>query len=525
MKAGRENLYIGKESKSTLQLIQLDYDDLSKKSDIITDEIIRCNCGAVFSILSQKNITEVNGRKWTCEFCSYVNDITHLSNNQIENIVASDGCMSYQLEEGKIVKNENLVKSQTDESGDNKTEHPVMVVFVIDISGSMGAQVKEMKENWWNSVKKVALRAFYNRVQIFTVLDAVKNMTLKAINFQKENFPENKLSLITFETNVKCYGDFSSKAKVEKAGCLSEKNEWTDFATDFIQPLPIKNCYGQITRSVTSLRTAGCTALGPALYSAVRYASRTPGSRVVMLTDGQANVGFGNSGDKKFYHELGQLAKECGVIIDLMSVKNCDCNLKDLGHVALLTEGDVRLFDPQTDSNDFAEMLKIEQIASNVETTFRMPKGFQVIDATNEEENIRIVEQGNVVTNVQETFEIRIKDTSNDNILKWKEKKIPYQAQIKYRKMDGSKFLKIYSNEIEATNEMSNLDTGSKYQVLMEDKHFLNLQKQDMINNVATSRELCRQQMLEDHLQKKGLTTSITTDNIFSSMTKALKKR
>lgn len=69
-----------------------------------------------------------------------------------------------------------------------------------------------------------------------------------------------------------------------------------------------------------SLEESGPTALGPALASAIAMASQgTPGSSVVLCTDGLANVGLGAFDDVKteggisvvdeFYEKLGEFAK------------------------------------------------------------------------------------------------------------------------------------------------------------------------------------------------------------------------
>jgi hypothetical protein len=55
--------------------------------------------------------------------------------------------------------------------------------------------------------------------------------------------------------------------------------------------------------------------LGPALVSAIEVASKgSPGSTVILCTDGLANVGIGyldplTEENRKFYEELGILAK------------------------------------------------------------------------------------------------------------------------------------------------------------------------------------------------------------------------
>lgn len=61
------------------------------------------------------------------------------------------------------------------------------------------------------------------------------------------------------------------------------------------------------------MSTYGATALGPALLSAVELASQGGvGSKVILCTDGEANVGIGGSfNDDRFtfYEKMGNYAK------------------------------------------------------------------------------------------------------------------------------------------------------------------------------------------------------------------------
>jgi len=82
-----------------------------------------------------------------------------------------------------------------------------------------------------------------------------------------------------------------------------------------------------------SLEEGGQTALGPALLVAIMMASKVRASKVVMCTDGLANVGLGNldtdSADQhseasSFYSQLGEKAKEIGFVRSLHSVRKAN---------------------------------------------------------------------------------------------------------------------------------------------------------------------------------------------------------
>jgi len=74
---------------------------------------------------------------------------------------------------------------------------------------------------------------------------------------------------------------------------------------------PVSKSSNYLIQKAYSLRVGGATALGPALAVAVGIASSSAGSKIMVCTDGQANVGIGNvSNDPQFYTQIGQHAKE-----------------------------------------------------------------------------------------------------------------------------------------------------------------------------------------------------------------------
>lgn len=74
-----------------------------------------------------------------------------------------------------------------------------------------------------------------------------------------------------------------------------------------------------------SLEEGGQTALGPALLLSVTIAKAVPGSKVIVCTDGMANIGLGSLdvGDDEaayeqasaFYKDVGTMATEAGLVL------------------------------------------------------------------------------------------------------------------------------------------------------------------------------------------------------------------
>lgn len=91
--------------------------------------------------------------------------------------------------------------------------------------------------------------------------------------------------------------------------------------------------------------------MGPALLAAIGMASHGGvGSSVVLCTDGLANIGLGqfdgvNAEElkevEKFYAKVGDVAKDKGVSVNLVTVEGEDCNIDTLGKVCEVSGGEV----------------------------------------------------------------------------------------------------------------------------------------------------------------------------------------
>lgn len=136
------------------------------------------------------------------------------------------------------------------------------------------------------------------------------------------------------------------------------------------------------------IQETGPTALGPAVLTSIAMAAEgKPGSTVVICTDGLANVGLGSFDEVKtqeqmakvdeFYERVGQLAQSKGVTINIVSIEGDECNIDSLSKLAELTGGQVNRVNPTTLKDDFANMLSVPVIATNVTTRVKLHKGLQ----------------------------------------------------------------------------------------------------------------------------------------------------
>ena len=89
--------------------------------------------------------------------------------------------------------------------------------------------------------------------------------------------------------------------------------------------------------------------MGPGLLASIEIASKgAVGSKVIICTDGEANVGVGgcfsfglSSPVSDFYEKAANFAKTKRVSVSILSLKGDKCNLKELGKLSLASGGSI----------------------------------------------------------------------------------------------------------------------------------------------------------------------------------------
>jgi hypothetical protein len=172
------------------------------------------------------------------------------------------------------------------------------------------------------------------------------------------------------------------------------------------------------------IEETGPTALGPGILASIGMASEgAKGSQVIICTDGLANVGLGAFDEaqteqelakvEEFYERVAVIAKEKGVSVTIISIEGDECNLDSLSKLAEMTGGDVERVDPVSLKEDFANILAVPIIASNVVAKVKLHKGmtFRNEAAANlsEDQTLLVREFGNVTEETEYTFEYTLK--------------------------------------------------------------------------------------------------------------------
>ena len=211
--------------------------------------------------------------------------------------------------------------------------------------------------------------------------------------------PKRRVGVVTFNGEVTVVGDGSAQPKTVAGDKLYDEKELMAFADEeagaFLQR-PISESHKVLSEKVMQIEETGPTALGPALLTAIGMAGAgKAGSSVVLCTDGLANVGLGSLEEAKseeamnkaveFYERVGVYAKEKGVTVNIISIVGEECDIETLSTISELTGGNVERVEPEMLTNNFANILSVPVIASNVTTKVKIHKGleFRNEDAAN----------------------------------------------------------------------------------------------------------------------------------------------
>ena len=439
------------------------------------DPILCSNCKVGFNCYSI-SVAQV----WACEFCGAKNLL--------------------QIDENEIPKKEDclyLLEPPQNKQGD--LNDSLNIILCIDFSGSMSVtqEVKgklefkhssiedienfkafmepwefiQMKKDLENEVNK---KTFVTRKQC--VLAAIESQ----LNEMKTDTPNRKVGLVAFNNEVIVIGDGSKDPKIIAGDKLTNYEVLLKEglgSTDAHLSIPISISAQKLLESLDKLKESGQTALGPAVLVALGMASKgSQGSKLIICTDGLANVGLGSLDNEvnntDFYDQLKEFAIKSGLMINVITIKGEECKMDVLGMLADNTNGKILRVDPENLNQDFANVIKGEILATKVELKVFLHKALSFRNENEGEfqNNGTIYRKivGNVTEKSEVSFEYDLKDPK-----KMKEfgidmaalKKLPFQAQVTYTTHQG-KFLRIMSKFQEVSNKLEEVEKEASIPVI-----------------------------------------------------------
>ncbi|XP_019902253.2 circularly permutated Ras protein 1-like isoform X1 [Esox lucius] len=324
-----------------------------------------------------------------------------------------------------------------------------LLLFCIDISGSMTiiSQVSEGSQQIYES-----------RLQF------VQEAVLQSVYKLSETKPHMQIGLITFNHQVTLHGYEESTSRLLWGDQLIDSEYLKKAAFSFPSPPPISRTRHCLQREIFGLSANGATALGPAALVAIAMASRQPGSKVIICTDGKANTGLGNLevedhgarallASTIFYQDLGTYAATQGVTVSVLAIEGTDCRLDELGRMTDRTGGKVVIASPHELYTEFEEIIENRTIATHCSATLLLPANL-LVRGEREAGHKGTREVGNVTADSEITFQFgaHSQGAATAPVVG---SRVSVQLQLRYRQTDGGTVLRVLTAEREVTDDSS----------------------------------------------------------------------
>lgn len=198
------------------------------------------------------------------------------------------------------------------------------------------------------------------------------------------------------------------------------------------------------------------------------------GSQVIVCTDGESGEGIGANGEQAVYDRIGEYASSKGTTVHIVTFKGTQVNLDAISRVAEMTNGDVERVDADNIGDNFKNFLAKQVLATKVQLKVKLHRGLEfrneLVANLSSENTILTKDFGNVNEDTDICFEYQMKPLRE--LLKISDidfsllKKLPFQAQIHFTAMDGSKQVRVITSSLSISTDKESLRKDADFQIL-----------------------------------------------------------
>lgn len=383
--------------------------------------VICGKCSAALSCLSS-----IQSNVWVCEFCGCENAV----NDSVTRV-----CVG---QRAGVRSDDLYLPNHSDDDYQNLED--TLVVFCVDISGSM--------------VVTTEVPSSSGSPTYISRLEGIQDALQRALLSLLQQSPRRRVALVTFNDEVVIYGDGTSTPLTLRDWALVDYDHIWQESVAYSIPHCIAETYQQLVQRVKDLREHGATCLGPAALASVAMASRYPGSKVILCTDGRANIGLGEMEETPslpsslltpyFYRQLALQAVDSGVIISVMTFEGTDCRLADVGRLADTTGGRVNIVSIGTVATEIQSASMDNILATGVTATLHGPDG--VYFPYNDKNNHTLVREiGNVTKGLEITIQFAVKPEFMEVFLQ--RDTLPFQLQLSFKTRDQDRVTRVITEQ------------------------------------------------------------------------------
>jgi hypothetical protein len=431
--------------------------DFGKLHETPVIEAAPLQCASCGSVISDTSLLKTTNKGYTfeCPFCLAHNAITKEIGDEILGKItpvagspamsAADLC--FILDQ---IKKEKTKENKAESKEKDKIPFPITVA-AIDVSGSMGGGK----------------------------LEAVKTALVQNIHKITADYPTMTFVLAPFSTNVELMLTPDNRHYFKDGPNFHKEEKLIEELRPLVQKSPFKPLeknFEKWTAIVKNMGPMDMTALGPALFLGLQTIIQSqsdkipkPGGRVLLLTDGLANIGMGSiensasakdSGPSVFYHHLAELAVQNNIIVDIVAVRDASGGnsvaLDIIGSITDYTGGSMAFVKAEEIESTFDQFRGTNFVARNVTLRVFAPEFLHV----DEIEGVNAI--GGIPDKNGEPIQLGAFSAEQEIFIKFKRvkappktvTKYPVQIQLQYMDAEGHKRVRIFRQEVDvATDE------------------------------------------------------------------------
>jgi hypothetical protein len=171
---------------------------------------------------------------------------------------------------------------------------------------------------------------------------------------------------------------------------------------------------------------------------------------------------------------LGLYAKEKGVTVHIVTIKGSECNIDAISPVCEATNGEIERVDASDLQKNFGAFLSRQVIATKVQLKVKLHKGLEFRNEPSinlsADRTVLNKDFGNVFDDTDLTFEYQLKSVRD--LLKMidlditKMTHFPFQAQIHYTALDGSKQVRVITQRLQISSDKQALKKDADFEIL-----------------------------------------------------------
>ncbi|KPP59183.1 circularly permutated Ras protein 1-like, partial [Scleropages formosus] len=286
---------------------------------------------------------------------------------------------------------------------------------------------------------------------------SVQDALQRALSSLLHSSPHRRVALVTFNDEVTVYGDGTGAPLTLRDWSLVDFDHLKEQGKQYCTPHCIAESIHPLNQKIKEMQEHGATALGPAALVSIAMASRYTGSKVIICTDGQANIGLGafEQGSEHavsycpyFYSQLAKEAVDKGVIVSVLTFEGTDCRLAEVGRLADYTGGRVNIVNISSVSTEIQSVLADSIMATDVTATLLSAEG--VYFPYEDEVAHKLVRKlGNVTEGAEVTFQFAVKP---ENVETFQRKdRVPFQLQLDFKTRDMQRVTRIVTEQRRVT--------------------------------------------------------------------------